>query len=264
MEAGIPNSVGIECVCRVLRREKMKYTLPKERSDLKLRCAFAKKVKWLLDPKIWTEGIAFYLDGTGFTRKYNPLDQARSPPTMSWRRPADGLPFQHTVKGSHEGTGGKVARFLVAIAYGKGVILAEQHEGNMNGEKFSEFIQEEFKALFERSNNTKGKLFLQDSDPCQNSQKAKSAMDKVGARLFKIPPLSPDINPIQNVFNNIKQELKDYALEHNLTFKNYEDFCERVKRTILNYSPEVIDKTIESMDNRMDLIIKNKGQRLKY
>ena len=134
----------------------------------------------------------------------------------------------------------------------------------MNGEKFSEFIREEFKALFERSNNTKGKLFLQVRDPSQNSQKAASAMDKVGARLFKIPPRSLDINPIENVFNNIKRELKDYALEHNLTFENYEDFCERVKRTVLNYSPEVIDKTIESMDKRMDLIIKNKGQRLKH
>ena len=180
---------------------------------------------------------------------------------MTWKRPADGLSFQRTAKGSHEGNGGKVAHFLVAIAYGKGVILAEQYEGNMNGEKFSEFIREEFK---ERSNNTKGKLFLQDGDPSQNSQKAKSAMDKVGTRLFKIPPRSPDINPIENVFNNIKRELKDYALEHNLTFENYVDFCERVKRTILNYSPEVNDKTIESMDKKMDLIIKTKGQRLKY
>ena len=107
---------------------------------------------------------------------------------MTWRRPADGLSFQRTAKGSYEGTGGKVAHFLVAIAYGKRVILAEQYEGNMNGEKFSEFIREEFKVLFERSNNTKGKLFSQDGDPSQNSQKAKSYMDKVGARLFKFLP----------------------------------------------------------------------------
>ena len=133
LEAGIPNFVSVECVCRVLRREKMKYTHSRKkgvlkRSDLKLRCAFAKKVKLLLDPKIWTEGIAFYLGGTGFTHKYSPLDQARSPPTMTWRRPADGLSFQRTTKGSHEGTGGKVAHFLLAIVYGKGVILAEQYE----------------------------------------------------------------------------------------------------------------------------------------
>ena len=59
LEAGIPNSASVECIRRVLRREKMIYTHSRKkgvlkRSDLKLRCAFAKKVKWLLDPKIWT------------------------------------------------------------------------------------------------------------------------------------------------------------------------------------------------------------------
>ena len=29
--------------------------------------------------EIWTEGIAFYLDETGFMYKRNPLDQARAP-----------------------------------------------------------------------------------------------------------------------------------------------------------------------------------------
>ena len=124
LEAGIPNSISVECVRRVLRREKMKYTHTRKkgvlkRSDLKLWCAFAKNGKRLLDPKIWTEGIAFYLEGTGFTHKYNPLDKARSPPTITCRRPTDGLSFQPIAKGSHEGTGGKVAHFLVEIAYGK-------------------------------------------------------------------------------------------------------------------------------------------------
>ena len=32
--------------------------------------------------------------------------------------------FQCTTKGSHEGSGGKVANFFVAIAYNKGVVYA--------------------------------------------------------------------------------------------------------------------------------------------
>ena len=36
--------------------------------------------------EIWTEGIAFYLDGTGFTYKRNPLDQARAPKARVWRK----------------------------------------------------------------------------------------------------------------------------------------------------------------------------------
>ena len=42
----------------------------------------------------------------------NPADQARAPKTMAWRRPNEGLKYKCTAKGSHEGTGGKVAHFL--------------------------------------------------------------------------------------------------------------------------------------------------------
>ena len=37
------------------------------------------------------EGIAFYLNGTGFTHKRNPLDQARVPKARVWRKKSEGL-----------------------------------------------------------------------------------------------------------------------------------------------------------------------------
>ena len=40
------------------------------------RVKFAKYMKANYSQEIWTEGIAFYLNGTGFTHKRNPLDQA--------------------------------------------------------------------------------------------------------------------------------------------------------------------------------------------
>ena len=93
---------------------------------------------------MWTEGLAFYLDGVGFTHKYNPHDQALAPRTMAWRRPADGLSFQQTAKGLHEGSGGRTANFFVAIAYQKGVILAKLYEGQLDGKRFAEFVREQF------------------------------------------------------------------------------------------------------------------------
>ena len=47
-------------------------------------------------------------------------------------------------------------------------------------------------------------------------------------------------------------------------FETYEQFSERVKTTIRNLNTDIINKTIESMNNRMDLIIEKKGQRTKY
>ena len=187
--AGISEEIHDETIRRCLKQAGLKYCHSRKkgvlmRKDLNCRLAFARKVLRLLDPSIWTEGIAFYLDGSGFTHKFKPFDQARTPTTMTWRRASDGLNFDRTAKGSHEGTGGKVEHFIAAIAYGKGVILAEQYEGNINGQMFADFVRKEFPNLFERSNNAKGKLFLQDGDPSQNSKKANVAIREVGAKNF--------------------------------------------------------------------------------
>ena len=263
------DQVCLETVRRVLRRKKMKYCHSRKkgvltRKDLTIRLKFARKVKRLVDPTLWTHGIFFYLDGVGFTDKTNPFDQAMSPRSMMWRKPQDGLNFQRTAKGSHEGSGGKVAKFMCAIAYGKGLILAEQYHGKLNGEIFAEFVRDPFPDLFERGCNERGKVFLQDGDPSQNSGKALNAIEHVGGRVFHIPPRSPDINPIENVFNCVKAELKEQAINNQIRKETYKQFCARVKKTLLSFSREIIDRTIESMDKRMDLIIKSKGQRIKY
>ena len=108
------------------------------------------------------------------------------------------------------------------------------------------------------------KLLIQDGDPSQNSSIACAAWRKLGAKLFSIPARSPDINCIENIFNITKGILKNDALKHNITFESYPQFCQRVVRTITNFNRDIIDKTIESMNTRMKLIIEKKGHRTKY
>ena len=267
--AGVSQGVCDETIRKVFRDAGFKYCHSRkkgvlQRKDVKARLEFARKVKRLVADSLWTEGIAFYLDGVGFAHKYNPFDQARTPTTMAWRKQDDGLSFERTARGSHEGTGGRVAHFICAIAHGRGMILAEQYQGRLNGQAFAAFIREQFPNLFERSANPTGRMFLQDGCPIQNSRKAKDAIDEVNARLFKIPVRSPDLNPIENIFHNVKRELRDEALRTHLTFENFEDFSIRCQRTLLNVSQGLVDRTIESMPKRIDMIIKSKGQRIKY
>ena len=101
----------------------------------------------------------------------NPFDQARAPRAMVWRKPGQGLDFGFTAKRNHEGTGGSVAHFMAAIAYGKGIIAAEQSFGRINADTFSTFVSELFASILKKCRNPKGKLFLQDGDPSQNSCK---------------------------------------------------------------------------------------------
>ena len=130
----------------------------------------------------------------------------------------------------------------------------------MNGQRFVDFVREHFPRIFPTSANRKGKLFLQDGDPSQNSKKAKDAMHSVGARKFSIPPRSPDLNPIENIFNQVKRKLSSDAIERNIEQESFKKFSERVKKTIDNFPTDIIDRTIESMDKRIGLIITSKGR----
>ena len=42
-------------------------------------------------------------------------------------------------------------------------------------------------------------MVIQDGDPSQNSAMACAAMDRANCELLKIPPRSPDLNPIENI-----------------------------------------------------------------
>ena len=145
-------------------------------------------------------------------------------------------------------------------------MICEQYEERFTGEYFANFIRDYFNEAFANSANANanGKLFLQDGDPRQNSALAKKAMDDINARMFAIPPRSPDINPIENFFHLLQLKLNRDAMDKNITKETFREFSARIKETMMNFPVEGINHLIESMDKRMCQIIKSKGGRLKY
>ena len=81
---------------------------------------------------------------------------------------------------------------------------------------------------------------------------------------LKIPPRSPDLNPIENIFHIASKKLEKNTLNEGIAHGSYEEFCDRVQRTISGISLELIDKTIQSMSGRITGRIQNNGERLKY
>ena len=89
-------------------------------------------------------------------------------------------------------------------------------------------------------------------------------MARCQSELLKLCARSPRMNPIENVFHIVSRKLENDALEQGITCESYEEFCNRVQRTINGISRELIDKTIESMNSRIAAIIRSNGERLKY
>ena len=150
---------------------------------------------------------------------------------------------------------------MVAISYREGVVLCEQYD-KLDGHYFKDLVERKFVNMFENANKGDSKLWIQDGDPSQNSALARCSWLALGAELLSIPPRSPDINPIENFFKLVKDRLTKDAIANNITWESFPDFSNRVRETILNMDKAVIDKIIESMNERMDLIISKKGRKL--
>ena len=52
---------------------------------------------------------------------------AKSVKRMTWRQQTEGLDALCTPKGSHIETSGRIAHFIVAISFNKGLVLCEQY-----------------------------------------------------------------------------------------------------------------------------------------
>ena len=85
------------------------------------------------------------------------------------------------------------------------------------------------------------RIWLQDSAPSQNNKAACEAMACCHCELFKLPPQSPDLNVIENTFHIVSKKLGKDALERGIKQESYEQFCERVQRTIHDISQQLID-----------------------
>ena len=92
VKARIPPSISEKTFQRVLRKNDLKWARIQRKgiltkNDMKLRLKFARKVLCKLFANFWKEGVGFYLDGTNFTHKITPFEQARAPRAIAWRKP---------------------------------------------------------------------------------------------------------------------------------------------------------------------------------
>ena len=159
-----------------------------------------------------------------------------SPKSRVWRKKSEGL--QLTSKGSKELAGGKRLHVMVAIAYGKGVVLKEPYE-KLNGTFFANFIREHFNLCFGRAGPKRNGAwkFVMDNDPSQTSQGALTALEDTECELFVIPPRSPDLNPRENIFHVVKDDLEEEAIVKNIIKESFEEFKARVLKKLEKWIP---------------------------
>lgn len=252
---------------RALNKEGVKYLHLRKKGilykdDLVKRLRFARKCKRILPENFWKAGLSMFLDGVGFEYKRNPCKSAKSSKTMGWRRRNQGLDINFTAKGKKEGK--KQARFYVGISYQKGVVMCKPYTGSLNAERYCKIIIPRIEDGVQCSNNPVGKRILQDNCPIMNAKSVVDALSNIGIMRFKIPARSPDINCIETVFFAVRKKIQQDAVDRNIQNESFKQFQLRAASVIRQFSVTYIDKVIDSMWKRIDLVIKRNGQRIKY
>ncbi|MDR1231894.1 MAG: transposase [Spirochaetaceae bacterium] len=85
------------------------------------------------------------------------------------------------------------------------------YPGTMNGERFEEWFEESLLKTVE-----KGKTIIMDRAGFHRKKQLEEACKKHGVNLLYLPPDSPDYNPVEKTWANMKRELRSTAPLHGL------------------------------------------------
>ena len=105
-------------------------------------------------------------------------------------------------------SGKKFARTsVVAAKHGDEIIAPFAFDGAMKADLFEGWIEHVFLPCL---SNPHKSVLIMDNATFHNKNRLEDIADEYGFRLMFLPPYSPDLNPIENVWANIKNRLRFY------------------------------------------------------
>ena len=102
-------------------------------------------------------------------------------------------------------------------------------------------------------------FFMHDNDPKHTAKATKKWLVKKKFKVLKWPAQSPDLNPIENLW-----EILNYHRDRSQRSRNEQQLWEECKAAWNRISPDTCKKLVSSMPKRINAVIQNKGGPTKY
>ncbi|KAG1107270.1 hypothetical protein G6F40_010074 [Rhizopus arrhizus] len=177
-----------------------------------------------------------------------------------WKRPSDPLQPHHlefTVKHG----GGKLMMWGCIISKEPGY-ACQMYDGNMNADVYQHILDTTLRDTMEYYNFNWSNIYFQhDNDPKHKAKSTITWLDNHQVRYISDwPAQSPDLNPIEHVWHQLKLKLSCYERRA----KNTDELWERVQKAWNGFDKELCQRYIDSMPVRIQEVINRKGGSTKY
>lgn len=131
-------------------------------------------------------------------------------------------------------------------------------EGTMNGKKYREILEQHLLPSVRSLKLKRGWSFQQDNDPKHTANETKKWFDERRISVLEWPSQSPDLNPIENLWRELKLKIQSKD-PRNIT--ELKEICMQEWNKI---TPESCNRLIVKYSKRLEAVITNKGYATKY
>ncbi len=143
----------------------------------------------------------------------------------------------------------------------EGVGYATRIEGKMDAELYTTILGDELLNTLEWFDlDVEDVYFQQDNDPKHTSKMAKKWFEDHGFKVLTWPAQSPDLNPIEHLWNYLKRKLNEYEISP----KSLHKLWERVEKEWEAIPKSFVQDLIASMPRRCAAVVEAKGGHTKY
>ena len=175
-----------------------------------------------------------------------------------WRKPGEEFEernLQPTVKHG----GGSVVVWGCITADGVGNLV--RIEGNMDALLYQQILSDDLLATLEwYEYEADSIIFQHDNDPKHTANSTKEWLHENRITVLGWPPQSPDLNPIEHIWNEVDRRLQEYSNKP----KNKDGLWERLVEVWNGIGPEFCFKLVQSVPKRVDEVFMRRGGCTKY